>query len=159
MSDKVKVLICDDHRLFREGVRAVLRHEPWIEIVGEADNGFDAVKKALRLVPDVVLMDLNMPVMSGLEATQQIKQAQRRVKVLVLSMYNEEEIVASALAAGASGYIQKDAQFSELIRAIDVVRKGGTYLFPGFFKRSFERTVKEYPGRLRGRLPTKRRMA
>jgi DNA-binding NarL/FixJ family response regulator len=79
------------------------------------------------------------------------------VKVLVLSMYDEEEIVSSSLAAGASGYIQKDAQFSELIRAIDVVQKGGTYLFPGFFRKSSAGKDKE--GRLRGRHPTKRRTA
>lgn len=151
MSEKVKLLICDDHRLFREGVRTVLGFEPWIDIIGEAVNGFDAVDQSLRLNPDMILMDLNMPGMGGLEATRQIKQAQPQVKVLVLSMYDEEEIVTSCLAAGASGYIQKDAPFSQLIRAIEVVQKGGTYLFPGFFKRSHKRKAKEYP--------TKRRMA
>lgn len=132
---QVRVLICDDHELFRECVKAVLEQEAWIEIVGEARNGPEAVEKALRLSPQVVLMDLSMPGYSGLLATEKIKKARSKIRVLVLSMYDDEEIVVRCLNAGASGYVQKGAQFSQLVQALEVVEGGGIYLSPGVFKK------------------------
>jgi two-component system response regulator NreC len=126
--DKTTVLLCDDHTLFREGVKAILRDERSIEIVGEADNGRDAVAKAQRLQPDVVLMDIAMPDLGGLEATSRILRSNPKTKILILTMYEEEEVITRCLRAGAAGYVLKDAPRADLIRAIDVVRGGGQYL-------------------------------
>ncbi len=135
MRHPVRVLICDDHELFREGVKAMLGQEPGVEIVGEARNGPEAVQKALRLSPDVVLMDLNMPGCNGLLATEKIKKTRSKIRVLMLSMYDDEEIVARCLNAGASGYVQKGAEFGQLMQAIEVVEGGGIYLSPGVFRK------------------------
>lgn len=142
MSKKIRVLICDDHTLFREGIKAILRDEPSIEIVGEADNGRQAVEKATHLYPDVVLMDIAMPDLSGFEATRRIKQAEKSIKVLILTMYDEEELIARCLDAGASGYILKDAPAAQLIYAIDTVHRGGKYLSPGVLKKVVSEYVK-----------------
>ena len=140
MSEKVRVLLCDDHTLFREGITAILRDERSIEIVGEADNGRDAVTKAQELRPDVVLMDIAMPDLSGFEATRRILQANKKVKVLILTMYEEEEVITRCLNAGAAGYVLKDAPRAHLVHAIDVVNKGGQYLS----SRALKKVVKQY---------------
>ena len=140
MSEKIRVLLCDDHTLFREGITAILKDERSIEIVGEADNGRDAVSKAQELRPDVVLMDIAMPDLSGFEATRRILQASKKVKVLILTMYEEEEVITRCLNAGAAGYVLKDAPRAHLVHAIDVVNKGGQYLS----SRALKKVVKEY---------------
>jgi two-component system response regulator NreC len=132
---KLKVFVCDDHTLFREGIKSILGKAPEIEIVGEARNGREAVEKVLRLRPDVVLMDVGLPDLSGLQATRRIKHAQKHIHVLMLSMYDEEEIIAGCLDAGASGYLVKDAALPQLLHAIEAVRKGGTYLGSGSLKK------------------------
>lgn len=125
------MLICDDHALFREGIKAILRHEESIEIVGEAGDGRQAMQLADTLRPDVVLMDIAMPDLSGYEATRRIKSAHKEMKVLILTMYDDEDLVARCLEAGASGYVLKDTPAAQLVYAIDmVVRKGGQYLSP-----------------------------
>jgi two-component system, NarL family, response regulator NreC len=128
---KINVFICDDHALFRDGLKAILREEPDVEIVGDAKDGREAVERVLKLRPDVVLMDVEMPELNGFEATRRITQAERKVKVLILTMYQEEEVVARCLDAGASGYVLKDASASQLVHAIETVHRGGKYLSPG----------------------------
>ncbi len=135
MDNKTRVLICDDHALFREGIKALLRHEPNIEVVGEAPDGRRALELTAKLHPDVVLMDIAMPDLSGYEAARRIKQVHKNVKVLVLTMYDDEELVARCLDAGASGYVLKDTPATQLIYAIDMVRKGGKYLSPEVLKK------------------------
>ncbi len=131
MDKRIKVLICDDHALFREGIKAILRHEEGIEIAGEAGDGRQALQMADQLRPDVVLMDIAMPDLSGYEATRRIKSAHKDMKVLILTMYDDEDLVARCLDAGASGYVLKDTPAAQLVYAIDMVaRKGGKYLSP-----------------------------
>jgi DNA-binding NarL/FixJ family response regulator len=140
MKGKITVLLCDDHTLFREGIKAILKDEPSIEIVGEAADGRQAVAKALHLHPDVVLMDIAMPDLSGFEATRLILRKNPKAKVLILTMYEEEEVINRCLAAGAAGYVLKDAPRAHLIHAIDVVRNGGQYLS----SRALKKVVKQY---------------
>jgi two-component system, NarL family, response regulator NreC len=130
MNETIRVLICEDHALFREGLRAILRDHTHIEIVGEATTGREAVEKAKRLRPDVVLMDLEMPEMSGLEATRRIGQADTGAKVLVLTLYDDEEVVARCLDSGAAGYVLKDGPSEQLLVAMEAVHKGQRYLSP-----------------------------
>lgn len=115
---KIKVLIADDHAVVREGISALLNLQKDMLIVGEASDGKDAVDKTLQLLPDVVLMDIAMPVMNGLEATRQIARDCRRVKVLVLSQYDDEGNVTASIQAGAFGFIPKKSVSSQLIAAI-----------------------------------------
>ena len=100
MSGRIRVFICEDHALFREGVRAILRAQPGLEVVGEASNGRDALQRVRQLRPDVVLMDLELPELSGLEATRRVVESGVGARVLVLTLYDEEEIVARCLDAG-----------------------------------------------------------
>ena len=130
MNKRCTVLICDDHAELRALLKDVLKRSPHIQIIGEAGNGKEAVDKALSLRPHVVLMDLNMPELDGLEATRRIRKASRRIRVLVMSAIGGEELVAPCLDAGASGYFVKYARLYELSRAIDVVRRGRRYVSP-----------------------------
>jgi len=140
MNEKIRVLICDDHTLFREGIKAILEDEHWIEIVGEANDGRQAVLEVTRLDPDVVLMDVSMPDLGGVEATHRILQTSRKTKILILTMYEEEEVIARCLDAGASGYILKDISRPHLIHAIEVVHSGGQYLS----SRALKKVVNQY---------------
>lgn len=140
MKERIRVLLCDDHTLFREGIGAILKDEPSIEIVGEAADGRQAVAKALELRPDVVLMDIAMPELTGFDATRRILQTHPNTKVLILTMYEEEEVINRCLSAGAAGYVLKDAPRAHLIHAIDVVNKGGQYLS----SRALKKVVKQY---------------
>jgi two-component system response regulator NreC len=131
MHSKTRLLICDDHPLVREGIKATLSGHPAIEIVAEAFNGREAVSETKRVRPELVLMDMSMPELNGLEATVQIKEFDKTIKVLIMTMYDDEEVVMRCLAAGASGYILKDAPLPQFIYAIGEVRKGREYLDPG----------------------------
>lgn len=131
MNKKLRILICDDHALFREGIKATLRQNPAIEVVGESENGRIAVEEAKRLQPDVVLMDISMPELNGLEATLRIKELSEKIKVIIMTMYDDEEVIARCLTAGASGYVLKDAPPSQLLYAIEMIQKGREYLDPG----------------------------
>ena len=135
MNKKCRVLLCDDHADFRDLVKYALKRVPNIEVVGEAGDGNEVVDKALKLHPDIVLMDLNMPVSTGLEATRRIKQASKRIKVLILSAFGGDDVVSPCMNAGASGYIQKYHSLTELTLAIDTIRRGGTYLSPQTFEK------------------------
>jgi two-component system response regulator NreC len=130
MSARIRVLICDDHALFREGLRAILREQPAFEVVGEARNGLEAVEQTRRLQPDVVLMDIDMPELSGLEATRRICESRLPGKVLILSLYDDEDLIAGCLDAGAAGYVLKDGPSSQLLFAIEAVHRGERYMSP-----------------------------
>lgn len=144
MSAKIRVLLADDHTILRDGIRALLSDDPDFEIVGEADNGRWAVEQACALRPDVVLMDIAMPLLNGLEATRQIRHAAPETYILILTMYQNEEYIAQVLEAGASGYVLKHAAGHELIAAIRAVAQGGA-----FFSPAVARTlVNDYVGRL-----------
>jgi DNA-binding NarL/FixJ family response regulator len=136
--ERVKVLIVDDHAIVREGLKAVLQIDPRLEVVGESANGRQAIQMARSLRPDVVLMDLIMPVTDGIEATRQIAAQWPASKVLVLSSYPEKDLVERALAAGATGYLLKHSASSELLKAIHQVHRGAA-----FFSASIARMLSE----------------
>jgi two-component system response regulator NreC len=127
---KIRVLLTDDHTLFRQGVRTLLSAEADIEPVGEAANAMDAVALAQQLRPDVVLMDIGMAGMSSFEATRLIRKERPEVKVVFLSMYDDEDYLAECVDMGANGYILKDSPAEQLIMAIREVHRGGSYLSP-----------------------------
>jgi two-component system response regulator NreC len=130
VADLIRVLIADDHTIVRSGVRLLLAAEPDIEVVGEALNGREAVTQAESLQPDVILMDITMPEMDGLEATRQIKSRYPDIHVLVLTMHRSDEYFFEMLQAGASGYVLKGAETSELINAVRVVSRDEVFLYP-----------------------------
>lgn len=123
-----RVLVADDHPLFREGLVAALGALPDVEVVGECGNGREAVEQAVRLRPDVVVMDLHMPELGGVEATRRLSRESPDVAVLVLTMLEGDASVAAALRAGARGYLLKGADRAEIVRALDVVAGGGAFL-------------------------------
>jgi two-component system, NarL family, response regulator NreC len=128
--EKIRILLADDHTILRDGIRALLENQPDITVVGEAEDGRVSVKLACQLKPDVVLMDIAMPLLNGLEATRQIKHDCPQVKVLILTMYDNEEYIRQAFANGAMGYLLKDATTDELLNAIHAVRRGEFILSP-----------------------------
>ena len=113
-----KVLIVDDHKMFRDGLRGLINAEPDMEVVGEAVDGREAIELSRRLSPDVVIMDISMPGMNGIEAMRYLIKASPKVKVIMLSMYSSGPLVESVLAAGATGYVMKGSDFGELSAAI-----------------------------------------
>ncbi len=135
---KIRVLICDDHTILREGIRLLLNAQPDMEVVGEAVNGREAVEQARTLKPDVILMDIAMPRLNGLEATRQIRRDYPRARVLVLTMYESDEYIAQMLEAGAAGYVLKKVAGSELVYAIRAVHQGEAFLYPSITKRLVE---------------------
>lgn len=130
MSEKIRVLVVDDHPVVRKGLIAMLETEEGIQVVGEASNGKDAVEKAVALQPQVVLMDLVMPVMDGIEATRQIKQKAPAVNILVLTSFSTNDKVLPSLNAGAIGYLLKDSNPIDLLKAIHQVALGEGSLHP-----------------------------
>ncbi len=126
---KIRVLIADDHSLVREGISAFLRMCDDIEVVGEAADGKEAIEKTKKLHPDVILLDISMPVLGGIEATYEIKKLDPEAKVLILTQYDDSEYVSRLLKAGVSGYILKHAVGTDLISAIRAVAKGEAYLY------------------------------
>ena len=127
---KIKVLIVDDHTLVRDGIRALLALVADVKVVGEAANGKEALEKVKKLAPDVVLMDLAMPIMSGLESTRRIRKRFPGTKVLALTQYEDREYIVPTIEAGARGFVSKTAAFSELASAIQAVYQGGSFLSP-----------------------------
>jgi DNA-binding NarL/FixJ family response regulator len=128
--EQIKVLLVDDHTILREGVHALLAREPDIVVVGEAGDGQEALEQVPRLRPDVVIMDIVMPRMNGLEATRLIKEQYSNVRVLILSMYDDHEYVVQIIQAGASGYVLKRVVTEDLVRAIHEVHAGESFLYP-----------------------------
>ncbi len=133
--DKIKVLLADDHIVVRQGLRALLAAEPDIEIVGEADNGRQAVQMIRKEAPDVALIDIAMPVLNGLEATRQITRSNPATKVLILSSYSDDEYIQQVTEAGAAGYLVKQTAANDLLKAIREAHKGNAFFSPAIAKR------------------------
>ena len=125
-----RILLVDDHGVIREGLRSLLEKQPDIEVVGEAEDGRKAVELARELLPEIVVMDITMPNLNGVDATRQIKQSFPRVSIIALSIHANRLFVTNMLKAGASAYILKECLFDELIQSIREVRAGNTYLSP-----------------------------
>lgn len=143
--EKIRIVLADDHAILREGIRALLEDQPDMAVVGEAADGRQAVGLARELEPNVVVMDIGMPLLNGLEATRQIKRDRPRVAVLVLTMHDNEEYVSQLLMAGASGYVLKRAASSELVTAIRAVAAGQSYLSPAVTQVLIEGYVRHKP--------------
>jgi two-component system, NarL family, response regulator NreC len=126
----IRILLVDDHTILRDGLRSLLEREPGLKVVGEVGDGRAAVEIAEKLIPDIIVMDVAMPLLNGIEATTKIKQSHPHIKIIILSMYDYENYIRQALAAGAAGYILKDACATELIDAIHAVKKGESVLSP-----------------------------
>ncbi|MEW4369707.1 response regulator transcription factor [Paenibacillus kandeliae] len=135
---KYQVLIVDDHFVVREGLKLILETSDDYQVVGEAENGQVAVRLALELQPDVILMDLNMPVMDGLEAMQQLQQQQCTIPVVILTTYNEDDLMVKGLAMGARGYLLKDSKRENLFRTLDSAIRGETLLQPEIMQTVFQ---------------------
>ena len=133
--NKIKVLVADDHTILREGVRILLEAQPDIEVVGEAADGQEAVAKVSELQPNVVLIDIAMPVLNGLEATRIIKRDYPQIHVIGLTMYESDEYFFQLLNAGASGYVLKKAASADLLAAIRAVHAGDVFLYPSVARR------------------------
>jgi len=125
-----KIILADDHKLMREGLRGLLERQADLEVVGEVDDGRSAVRLASELHPDVVIMDIGMPALNGIEATRQIKSELPQTKIIGLSMHVNQRMVVEMLRAGASGYVSKLSAFEELARAVEAVIRGERYLSP-----------------------------
>lgn len=131
----IKVLIADDQAMVRSGLRLILESEPDIEVIAEAENGEEATKVARREKPDVVLMDVRMPIMDGLQATKEITEANPEIRVIVLTTFDLDDYVYGALRAGAGGFLLKDAESDQLIDAIRVIASGDAIIAPSITRR------------------------
>ena len=151
---KMRVLLADDHTVVRQGLRALLEAEQDIAVVGEAETGRQAVQLAKKLLPDVVIMDIAMPQLNGLEATRQIIKEIPGAKVLVLSSYNDDEYVHQLTQAGAAGYLLKQSAAVDLIKAVREARRGNAFFSPAISKRILEQCRENF---LNGGAPTQRR--
>ena len=148
--ESIRVLLVDDHPVVRIGLRSSLREYRQLQIVGESDNGWDALRLARTLSPDVVVMDLEMPRLDGLAATGMLRQEVPTVKVLILSMHQRNEQILATLRAGASGYLLKDAPILQLVKAIEVVFAGGTCFNPEIAGLALNQVVLGAPTPARG---------
>lgn len=131
----IKVIIADDHVFYREGVRALLGNVPDIEVIGEANDGAEAIQQADMLHPNVILMDLKMPGMNGIDATRRIHELHPNIGVLVITMFDDDDSVFAAMRAGARGYLLKDADKDEVVRAIVAVERGEAIFSPAIAQR------------------------
>ncbi|OLP18243.1 DNA-binding response regulator [Leptolyngbya sp. 'hensonii'] len=131
----IRVLLVDDQSIVREGLRSLLQAKPDLDIVGEAENGQVGVEQAIALQPDVVLMDVRMPVMDGVAATRSLQEKIPHIRILILTTFDDDEYVTQALRYGAKGYLLKDTPSEELAQAIRAVHKGYTHLGPGLFEK------------------------
>jgi len=129
METRIKVVICNTSPLFRQGLKVLCRQGSSIEIVGEASTGKQAIEQVARLRPDIVLMDVATPELTGFEATRRIKANNPKVKVLILTLYDDDDdtLVSLCLRAGASGYVSKDAPMAELVKTMQALHRGGDY--------------------------------
>ena len=141
--EKIRVIIAEDHAFVREATRQLLEQEPDIEIVGEATDGAEAVALVERLRPDVAIVDISMPVMSGIEATERIKAVRPGTAVLILTQYDDDQYIFALLAAGAAGYLLKDVPSAEVVRAVRSVHAGEPVLHPAIVKKVLARFATE----------------
>lgn len=128
--DRIKILLADDHNILRSGLRSLLEKQPNFEIIAEAEDGNDAVELCIQLRPDIVLMDVSMPNLNGIEATSKILERAPGIKIIILSVHSSQKFVAEVFKAGASGYLLKNCSFQEMVYGIEAVRSGGTYICP-----------------------------
>jgi DNA-binding NarL/FixJ family response regulator len=149
----IRVLVADDHRLFRDGLRALLNSAPDLEVVGEAGDGEEVVAQAAVLQPDVILMDLQLPGINGVEATRRILHSQPRVNVLVLTMFEDTDTVLAAMRAGARGYILKDTDEGALLRSVRAVASGEALFGPGVAERLMRYLAEATPSAERAAFP------
>ena len=126
----IRVLIADDHKMVREGLRRILEFDGEIQVIDEADNGEECIKKIRSSKPDIVLLDMNMPVMNGIEALQEIRKKKLKTKVIILTVHNEIEYLLRAVDIGIDGYVLKDSDAHELIRAVTSVYEGDKFIQP-----------------------------
>ena len=138
MKKQYRIVIAEDHTILREGLRSLLCSDPDFDVVGEAEDGRDAIRCVEALSPDLVLMDLSMPRMNGLDAIKEIKKQNPEIKIIVLTVHKTEEYILATLQAGADGYLLKDATHSELVMAIKNVIAGKRYLSPGISEKVIE---------------------
>lgn len=148
--DMIRLLLTEDQTIVRQGLRRLLESQPDLQVVGEAENGQQAIAQVETLQPDLVLMDVRMPVMDGVTATQLIGDRFPAVKVLVLTTFDEDELVAAAMQAGAIGYLLKDTPAEDLANAIRSAAKGYTQLAPGLFKKISRPTIQLKPTAIAG---------
>jgi len=134
MPDPIKILLVDDHTIVRQGLARMLNDQPDMQVVGEAINGRAAVDQALKLDPDIVIMDIAMPQMNGIEAAKRIKKKLPRTKILILSMYSQEHYIHELLETGVSGYLLKDASGRDIVKAIHAAMRDETFLSPSISK-------------------------
>jgi DNA-binding NarL/FixJ family response regulator len=132
----ITVLLADDHKIIRDGLRSFLKHDSAVKIIGEARNGRDAVKLTKKLCPAVVVMDISMPVLNGLDATEEILSALPKTRILVLSAHSDDGYINRAVAVGAAGFVSKKSSARDLSRAIREVHQGKTFFGPGILKRA-----------------------
>jgi len=138
MVTQYKIVIAEDHTILREGLRALLSLDPNYEIIGEAEDGRDAIRCVEKLMPDLLLIDLSMPRMNGMEAIRDIKKRYPEIKIIALTVHKTEEYILATLEAGADGYVLKDATHNELLIAINSVLSGKPYLSPGVSEKVIE---------------------
>ena len=136
--DSMRLLIADDHAFYREGIRTMLLGQPDMEVVGESSDGDETVRRAETLQPDVVLMDIKMPGINGIEATRRILHTSPHMKVLVITMFEDDDSVFAAMRAGARGYLLKDADQDELVRAVKAVHRGEAIFSPAIARRMIQ---------------------
>ena len=141
----VKILMVDDHKIVREGLCALVNGEPDMEVIGQAQDGGEAIRLTRRLKPDVIVMDVNMPGMDGVDATRRIVNNVPDIKIIALTMYPKKSFVMEMLSAGASGYILKNDAFAELAKAINTVMAGETYLCPKAASILVDHYVRNHP--------------
>ncbi|MCS6953186.1 MAG: response regulator transcription factor [Bryobacterales bacterium] len=139
---KIRILLADDHSIVRRGLHYLLERSPDLEVVAEAADGREAVRLAEELAPDVVIMDIAMPQLNGIEATAQIVKRHPKAGVILLSMYSDEEYIVRALTAGAKGYLLKDSAESDLLRAVEAVAQGKTFFSPAIAQALLEDYVR-----------------
>lgn len=133
----ISILIADDHALLREGIRRVLSFEDDLEVIGEAEDGEDAIKKTLELTPDILLLDINMPVKNGLEVAKELSEKKISTKIIVLTIHDGDNYILEVLQYGTLGYILKDVEPEVLIHAIHVVNNGNAFVYPKIADRLF----------------------
>jgi RNA polymerase sigma factor (sigma-70 family) len=143
IKQRIKLLLVDDHPIVLEGIKSHLSKQPEFEVLGEAANGADAVRQAKKLKPDIILMDISMPKMNGLEAMAALCRQLPLAKLLVLTMYDSEEYINQAVRQGARGYMLKDSAPSELVHAIKLIHEGQVYLSPAVSKVMLDELVKD----------------
>ncbi len=138
MASKYRIVIAEDHTILREGLRSLLSSSPDFEVVGEAEDGREAIRCVEKLKPDLILTDLSMPRMNGMEAIREIKKTSPKTKILVLTVHKTEEYILATLKAGADGYLLKDSTHTELLMAVKNVISGKRYISPGISEKVIE---------------------